>query len=374
MNLKFAPDIRFRMDRGLDAAAKIDALLRLPEVQATRSTTVRSRRRRRRIDAGPSTYERPLKNRVEVHGWIVLDKPVGMTSTARGRGRAAASSTPRRPATPARSTRSPPASCRSPSARRPRPCPSCMDGAKAYRFTVRWGIETDTDDAEGKRRHAPTCGPTRGGDRGAAAALHRRRSCRCRRAFPPSRSPASAPTISRATARSSSSQRARRSTIHCARRGRPTPTTPTFEAECGKGTYVRAIARDLGRVLGCFGHVTALRRTRVGPFTLEDADTSPTLRSRRRRAPAREAVLLGRGRADRTALHRRRTATPRPACGAASPPSCAAATPRPMAAPSTRPAAACRSPSAWWSAANWCRTGCSTWIFDCQAPAARFCP
>ena len=39
-----------------------------------------------------------------------------------------------------------------------------------------------------------------------------------------------------------------------------------LEAECGKGTYVRALARDLGRTLGCFGHVAALRRTRVGPF------------------------------------------------------------------------------------------------------------
>jgi tRNA pseudouridine55 synthase len=39
-----------------------------------------------------------------------------------------------------------------------------------------------------------------------------------------------------------------------------------FEAECGKGTYVRALARDLGRALGTFGHVCALRRTSVGPF------------------------------------------------------------------------------------------------------------
>ena len=45
----------------------------------------------------------------------------------------------------------------------------------------------------------------------------------------------------------------------------------TFEARCGKGTYVRAIARDLGRVLGCLGHVSALRRTRVGPFSETDA-------------------------------------------------------------------------------------------------------
>ena len=39
-----------------------------------------------------------------------------------------------------------------------------------------------------------------------------------------------------------------------------------LETECGKGTYVRALARDLGRGLGCFGHVSALRRTAVGPF------------------------------------------------------------------------------------------------------------
>ena len=44
-----------------------------------------------------------------------------------------------------------------------------------------------------------------------------------------------------------------------------------LEADCGKGTYVRAIARDLGRALGCLGHVAGLRRTRVGPFTEHEA-------------------------------------------------------------------------------------------------------
>ena len=43
-----------------------------------------------------------------------------------------------------------------------------------------------------------------------------------------------------------------------------------FEAECGKGTYVRALARDMGRILGCFGHICALRRTLVGPFGEKD--------------------------------------------------------------------------------------------------------
>ena len=44
-----------------------------------------------------------------------------------------------------------------------------------------------------------------------------------------------------------------------------------LEAECGKGAYVRAIARDLGRALGCYGHVVELRRTRVGPFLADAA-------------------------------------------------------------------------------------------------------
>ena len=43
-----------------------------------------------------------------------------------------------------------------------------------------------------------------------------------------------------------------------------------LEAECGKGAYVRAIARDLGRALGCYGHVIELRRTRVGPFSADE--------------------------------------------------------------------------------------------------------
>ena len=50
-----------------------------------------------------------------------------------------------------------------------------------------------------------------------------------------------------------------------------------FAAECGKGAYVRSLARDLGRVLGCLGHVTALRRTAVGPFSEDMAVPLETL-------------------------------------------------------------------------------------------------
>lgn len=53
-----------------------------------------------------------------------------------------------------------------------------------------------------------------------------------------------------------------------------------IELDCSSGTYVRALARDLGRSLGTGGHLTALRRTRVGPFTLADAVTLEELAER----------------------------------------------------------------------------------------------
>jgi tRNA pseudouridine55 synthase len=51
----------------------------------------------------------------------------------------------------------------------------------------------------------------------------------------------------------------------------PDADTSVFEARCGKGTYVRALARDMGVELGCLGHLIALRRTRVAPFDEADA-------------------------------------------------------------------------------------------------------
>ena len=54
---------------------------------------------------------------------------------------------------------------------------------------------------------------------------------------------------------------------------RPTLDTADLEMTCGKGGYVRAIARDLGKKLGCYGHVAHLRRVWSGPFDLEHAVT-----------------------------------------------------------------------------------------------------
>jgi tRNA pseudouridine55 synthase len=58
----------------------------------------------------------------------------------------------------------------------------------------------------------------------------------------------------------------------------PDPDHAEFEIHCGKGTYIRAWVRDLARALGTFGHVSALRRTRVGAFCVEDAIGLETLK------------------------------------------------------------------------------------------------
>lgn len=74
---------------------------------------------------------------------------------------------------------------------------------------------------------------------------------------------------------------------------------------CSSGTYVRALARDLGEALGCGGHLTSLRRTRVGPFRVEDAMTleefaergpaaiTPLTRAVARAFPARQVDAVG---------------------------------------------------------------------------------
>jgi len=71
----------------------------------------------------------------------------------------------------------------------------------------------------------------------------------------------------------------------------PDPDHTSFEAECGKGTYVRAVARDLGRALGCRGHVAALRRTAVGSFAEPDMISLEQLEALCHRAAAGEGNL-----------------------------------------------------------------------------------
>ncbi len=204
------------------------------------------------------------RDKRDVHGWIVLDKPVGLTSThavaiikrlfsAKRAGHAG--------------TLDPLASGSLPIALgdATKTVPFVMDGRKAYQFTVRWGEERDTDDAEGR----------------VVATSDQRPSAEAIRALLPRYTGTIAQVPPRFSAIKIEGERA----YDLAREGEtvelkersveihrldltatPDADQAVFEAECGKGTYVRALARDIGRELGCYGHVTALRRTRVGPF------------------------------------------------------------------------------------------------------------
>jgi tRNA pseudouridine55 synthase len=200
----------------------------------------------------------------DVHGWLVLDKPVGMTSTH-------AVSVVKRAFQAKRAghagTLDPLASGLLPIAlgEATKTVPFVMDGRKVYRFTVRWGEERDTDDAEGRLTATSVERPT-------AAAI---------RALIPRFSGVIEQVPPRFSAVKIEGERA----YDLARDGEPVELAPrsveihrleltempdpdhtVLAAECGKGTYVRALARDMGRALGCLGHVVALRRTAVGPF------------------------------------------------------------------------------------------------------------
>jgi tRNA pseudouridine55 synthase len=210
----------------------------------------------------------PRRNRVDVHGWIVLDKPVGMTSTF-------AVSALRRLLNAKKAghagTLDPLASGILPLAfgEATKTVPYVIDGEKAYTFTVAWGVETDTDDSEGR----PVATSGRRPDAAAIEAAMPRFVGTVMQV--PPRYSAIKIDGERAYDLARDGEvvelQARPVQIHALRLVAADEGSATFEAECGKGTYVRAIARDMGRELGCLGHVTALRRTRVGPFTLADA-------------------------------------------------------------------------------------------------------
>jgi len=225
------------------------------------------------------TKARPQIKRVkrDVHGWCVLDKPVGMTSThavsvvkrlfqAKRAGHAG--------------TLDPLASGLLPIAlgEATKTVPFVMDGRKTYSFTVRWGEERDTDDSEGRATANSEARPTPEAIR---ALL-----------------PRFTGTIEQIPPRYSAIKVDGERAYDLARDGESVELAPrpvdihrldivetpdadhtVLAAECGKGTYVRAIARDLGRALGCYGHVSALRRTGVGPFQETDSVKLPDLQA-----------------------------------------------------------------------------------------------
>jgi tRNA pseudouridine55 synthase len=219
----------------------------------------------------PRPNNQPRRDKRDVHGWVVLDKPIGMTSTqavaivkrlfqCKRAGHAG--------------TLDPLASGGLPIAmgEATKTVPFVMDGRKRYSFTVCWGEERDTDDTEGRITRTSEVRPS-------AEAI---------RALLPQFTGLIEQTPPQYSAIKIQGERA----YDLARDGETVELKPrpveifqlslieqldanhsVFEAECGKGTYVRALARDIGRLLGCYGHICGLRRTLVGPFG--EADMIP---------------------------------------------------------------------------------------------------
>lgn len=203
-----------------------------------------------------------------VSGWLVLDKPVGMGSTeavskikwlfgAQKAGHAG--------------TLDPLASGMLPIAlgEATKTVPYVMDGSKVYRFRIVWGEERTTDDLEGP----------------VAAQSANRPDETSIRALLPKYTGVIMQIPPQFSAIKISGERA----YDMAREGEtvdippreieigrleiieiPDPDSVVLEVECGKGTYVRSLARDMGRDLGCYGYVADLRRTEVQPFTETD--------------------------------------------------------------------------------------------------------
>lgn len=223
----------------------------------------------------------------DLSGWLVIDKPAGITSTSVvGKVRWALNANKAGHA----GTLDPDATGLLAVAlgEATKTVPLISDALKAYDFRVNWGVETDTDDASGAVVQTSEKRPAQAAIE-AALGAYRGDIMQVPPAF-------SAVRIDGARA------------YDLAREGEAPviAARPLWVEEleleaaqtdyvdlhmvCGKGGYVRAIARDLGRDLGCFGHVEWLRRVWSGPFDLEGAVTLDQLE--RDNMEALEAALL----------------------------------------------------------------------------------
>ncbi len=206
----------------------------------------------------------PRREKRDVHGWLVLDKPVGTTSTVAV---AILKRLTRAKKVGHAGTLDPLASGLLPIAfgEATKTVSYVMDGRKVYRFKVRWGIETDTDDTEGKAIAESASRPSRAEIEAALPAF-----TGTIEQTPPKFSAIKVEgerAYDLARAGEEVTLAARPIEIHSLKIAEmPDADHTVFEAECGKGTYVRALARDLGRALGTRGHVCELRRTQVGSF------------------------------------------------------------------------------------------------------------
>ncbi|MGC9369119.1 MAG: tRNA pseudouridine(55) synthase TruB [Paracoccaceae bacterium] len=204
----------------------------------------------------------------DISGWLVVDKPAGLTSTAvvnkvrwaLGAKKAGHAGTLDPEATGVLAVALGEAT---------KTVPYITDALKAYRFTVRLGQSTNTDDAEGEVIAESDARP---GDYEIRAALPQFEGdilqvppkfsavkIDGQRAYKLAREDEDFEIAARPLYVESLEMVARPDADHV-----------TLEMVCGKGGYVRSIARDLGEALGCHGHVVELRRIWSGPFDAED--------------------------------------------------------------------------------------------------------
>ena len=165
-----------------------------------------------------------------------------------------------------------------------------MEAEKTYLFTVKWGVSTDTQDREGKVIATSDVRPSADAVREALKAFVGQIQ-----QIPPQFSAVKVDgerAYDLARAGETVELKPRAVTIHAARVvSAPDADHVEIEVECGKGTYVRAIVRDLAERLGACGHVSALRRTRVGPFDEAKAITLELLEELGDKARCLEALL-----------------------------------------------------------------------------------
>jgi len=223
-----------------------------------------------------------------VHGWLALDKPAGVSSA-----RALAEAQRLLDAKKAghAGTLDPMASGVLPLAfgEATKTVPFMMDAGKAYRFEIAFGRSTDSHDAEGETTAESDARPS---DRQIEAALAR--FVGDIEQVPPEFSAVKVGgerAYKKARKGEAVTLKPRPARVDALRLAdRPDAGRAALEVECGKGFYVRALARDLCRALGVEGHVSALRRTRVGRFQAEQCVTLDALADLAHKARATEAL------------------------------------------------------------------------------------
>ncbi len=226
---------------------------------------------------------------LKVDGWIVVDKPLGLTSTqVIGRVRRVTEAAKLGHG----GTLDPLATGILPIAlgEATKTIAWCQDATKIYRFTIAWGIATTTDDGEGETLQESDVRPEKPaieaalpqflGEIDQIPPIYSALKVDGERAYDLARK-GEFPELA--------SRRVRIDSLTLT--DLPDADHAAFEVVCGKGTYVRSLARDIARALGTVGHVSALRRTRVGPFTLEQAISVENLQDLGH-GPAPSGILL----------------------------------------------------------------------------------